>query len=403
LKLKDYFNLRKRIERINLFIIIELIIFVSVILFLNYLIEGKIISESGYVYYVVSIIISLYYGLMSGIISVSLIFIIAYFFTHKFNTELFLDTLLISLVAGEFNFYFKLNLLRMKEQVEYLTEKLRKISRSAFFTKLSHDNLEKNYLIKPYSIRKLIIDISEYQNKNDFVEFLANQFNIISFALVDIDKKEYKYNLENVNKNDELIEEMLSKKEIIYLTDKEVEYLAAVPILNTKDKLVAYIVIKDISFINFNIENLISIQFIANYFYIKLEEEEMIEQYKNSTYCKYLSCSKVVEMDRIVKLNKFADIESSFLTFDIEKVNSEKFENFLSRGLRVLDFFTKIELKDKNLFIIVLPFTSKEGGYFFAQRLLNVFDFLDRNDIDNIYVLDSLDKIEKLIEQKNEL
>jgi uncharacterized membrane protein YhaH (DUF805 family) len=403
LKLKDYFNLRKRIERVNLFIVIELIIFVSVILFLNYIIEGKIITESGYVYYVVSIIISLYYGLMSGIISVSLIFAIVYFFTHKFNTELFLDTLLIALVAGEFNFYFKLNLLRMKEQVKYLTEKLRKISRSAFFTKLSHDNLEKNYLIKPYSIRKLIIDIATNKNKNDFVEFLANQFNIISFSLVDIDKKEYKYNLENVNKNDELIEEMLGKKEITYLTDKQVEYLAAIPIFNAKDKLVAYIVIKDISFIKFNMENLIAIQFISNYFYLKLEEEEMTEQYKNSKYCKYLLCNKVVEMDRIVKLNKFADVESSFLTFDIEKVNSEKFENFLSRGLRVLDFFTKIELKDKNLFIIVLPFTSKEGGYFFAQRLLNIFDFLDMNDIDNIYVLDSLDKIEKIIEQKNEL
>jgi hypothetical protein len=260
LKLKDYFNIKKRVERINLYIIIELIIFVSIILFLNKIIEGKIITESGYVYYVVVIVISLYYGLISGIISVSLIFIIGYFFTHKFNTNLFLDTLLIALVAGEFNFYFKLNLLRMKEQVEYLTEKLRKVSRSAFFIKLSHDNLEKNYLVKPYSIRKLIIDIADNQNKNDFVEFLANQFNLISYALVDLDSnKEYKYNLKNINEEDEVIEEMLIKKEIIYVTDKEVEYLAAIPIFDSKDTLKAYIVIKDISFIKFNVENLIAI------------------------------------------------------------------------------------------------------------------------------------------------
>lgn len=401
MKLKDYFNIKKRVERINLYIIIELIIFVSIILFLNKIIEGEIITESGYVYYVVVIVISLYYGLISGIISVSLIFVIAYFFTHKFNTDLFFDTLLIALVAGEFNFYFKLNLLRMKEQVEYLTEKLRKVSRSAFFTKLSHDNLEKNYLVKPYSIRKLIIDIADNQNKNDFVEFLANQFNIISYALVELDSnEEYKYNLENINKEDEVIEEMLIKKEIIYVKDKEVEYLVAIPIFDSKDILKAYIVIKDISFIKFNVENLIAIQFISNYFYLKLEEEKMTEKYKNSEYCKYLSCHKVVEMDRIVRLNKFADVESSFLTFDIKKVNSEKFKNFLSRGLRVLDFFTKIELEDIDLFIIVLPFTSKEGGYFFAQRLLNIFDFLDRNDIDNIYVLDDLNKIVQLIKQR---
>ena len=396
MKIKDYFKLRDRIDKLDTFIIFEIISIVVAILFLKKVIDGTILSNDGYLYFVLALFFSLYYGLLVGVISVGIIFTIIYLFSHTFNLTFFLDTLLIALLGGEFYFYANLKALQLEEQIEYLSEKLRRISRSAFFTKLSHDNLEKNYLVKPYSIRKLVFDIATYKKKDDFLLFLANQFSILSFALVE-KEKEYKFHLDEVNKENEIIEEMLFKKEIIYLKDREGEYLAAIPILNSKDELVAYIVIKDISFLKFDIENLIAIQFICNYYYILLEENEMMKQYKNSEYCKYISCKSIVEMDKIVKLNKIGNIESSFLIFEIDKVNSETFENFLQNGLRILDFFEKIKFENKYKFIVVLPFTSKEGAYFFAKRILDRFSFINEDAINNIYILNDLNKIIKLI------
>ena len=143
-----------------------------------------------------------------------------------------------------------------------------------------------------------------------------------------------------------------------------------------------------------------AIQFSSEYFFLKLKEKEILKEFKGSKYCEYFSCKSVAEIYRLIELHKKSNTHSSIVLFDIDKFHSEKFENFLNRSLRVLDFFDVVKFKDNNLFLVVLPFTSKEGGLFFVERVLATLDFVDRKTLYQIYEVDSFEKIKALIEDR---
>lgn len=396
MKIVKFFKNRIKKNKFNILILLELIIIAALTLFGSYFFEKKLFlfDKSFNYHYIIVMIIGLYYGLASGFFFVVLVSFAGFALYGIFPFYFFIHAVLIALIAGEFNFYFKIHLDELEAEVAYLEDKLKQIGKSTIFTKLSHDNLEKNYLSKPYTLRGIVIELSKKEKIDDFLKFLANQFHIDKFALI-YNSAIYKYNLDNVNLNDELIEYMKRKEEIVY-TDEKSEYLAVIPI-NGVDN---FIVIKEMPFIHFNIENLMAIQFSSEYFFLKLREREILREFKGSKYCEYFSCKSVAEIYRLIELHKKSNTHSSIVLFDIDKFHSEKFENFLNRSLRVLDFFDVVEFKNSNLFLVVLPFTSKEGGLFFVERVLSTLEFVDRKTLYQIYEVDSFEKIKTLIEDR---
>jgi len=404
LKITEFFKIRFRYIKFDFYILLELIIISIIIVSSNYLFDKKLFffNKSFDYYYIVIMIIGLYYGLASGFVLTFILSLIGYLIYFNFPFYFFIHGILISLIAGEFNFYFKINLSKLEAEVDFLKNKLREIGKTFLFTKLSHDNLEKSYFIKPYTLRSIVLELANKNSYEEFLTFIANQFHIISFALVEKDKI-FKYNIEKVDLNDELIQKMYAKKELYYIsqTKNKNSYLATIPIM-ISDNIDAFIVIQDMSFIHFNIENLLAIQFASEFFYLNKKKNLMIQNIQNNPLCKYISCEKVVELNNLINLYKITHAPSIIMLFDIEKYNSETFENFLIKNLRSLDFFEKIDLKTYNLFIVVLPFTSKEGGFFFIQRVLEMLKYVNLHNSYQIYELNSLKKIEFLIKDRNE-
>jgi len=399
-KILKFFKSRIRFNKFNFYIFLELIVISAIALGSSYFFEKKLFlfdKDFNY-YYIIAMIIGLYYGLGSGFVLVSLLSFAGYIFYSVFPYYFFVHAVLIALIAGEFNFYFKIHLSELDAEVDFLKDKLRQIGKTSLFTKLSHDNLEKSYFSKPYTLRSIVLDLANKNSYEEFIRFLANQFHINSFALIEGDKI-FKHNISKINLNDELIEKMYNKKTMLYVKEK-VDYLAAIPIM-VSDNIDAFILIEDMPFIHYNIENLVAIQFTAEYFYINKKSDIVIKEIKDDKLCNYISCKSVVELYSLIKLHQIVHSHSSIVFFDIDKLHSETFENFLTKSLRSLDFFEKISFVEIDLFILVLPFTSKEGGIFFVDRVLEMVKYVSLHNNYQVYEIDSLDKIRALIEVRN--
>ena len=399
-KIIEFFKSRIRFNKFNFYIFLELLVISAIALGSSYFFEKKLFlfNKDFNYYYVIVMIIGLYYGLGSGFILVSLFSLAGYLFYSAFPYYFFIHAVLVALIAGEFNFYFKIHLAELDAEVDFLKDKLRQIGKTALFTKLSHDNLEKSYFTKPYTLRSIVLDLANKNSYEDFIRFLANQFHITSFALIEGDKI-FKHNITKVNLEDELIENMYEKKTMLYVKEK-VDYLAAIPIM-VSDNIDAFILIEDMPFIHYNIENLVAIQFTAEFFYLNKRDDIVIKEIKDDKLCKYISCKRVIELYDLIKLHQIVHSHSSIVFFDLDKLHSETFENFLTRSLRSLDFFEKIPFINQDLFIVVLPFTSKEGGMFFVERVLEMVKYLSFHNNYQVYEIDSLEKIRLLIEARN--
>ena len=405
MNLKDFFKYRLKSNKFNFYIFLELFFIVFITLFLNYLFTNHItFSNSEHFNYILIIILiaSLYYGLLSGFVLSVLFLFSGYLLINYFPYNFFIHALIISLIAGEFNFYFKSHIYELEIENKYLLEKLREIGIVTLFTKLSHDNLEKSYLTKPYTLRSIVKEIMFKKTIDDFIHFLAEYFNIESFFIVDKGKI-YKYKIEHCDLNDLLIQEMYERNEIVYVNNvSDTKYLAAIPILTYSKEIEKYIVIKKMPFMYYNIENLFAIKFSCNYYFLEREKMFYVKEIKNSKYAKYFSYENLVNILKLVKLREFSNIHTSYVFFEIDKLHSDIFENFTEKSLRILDFYEKIISKNKDIYIIFLPFTAKEGAVMFAERIKSLFEFINEGVFYYIFELENLEKIFLLLKEKNE-
>ena len=401
MNLIHFINLHKNINKFNYVVIIEISVIFLLSVLAGYFLTGNLsFIESGKFnfLYIIVLIISLFYGIIAGIIIDLMYIVFAYFYFYKFPFYFSLNTLMIVIVGGEFNFYWKLRISYLDNKIDYLEGKLREIGRGALFTKLSHDFLEESYLSKPYTLRSVILDVVKNENMDDFLLFLSKKFNLNKFAYVE-NNKVYSFGMDNnIDFEDRVIEKMYEKNDITYIKDVEKsKYLAAIPVFNLKDELKAYIVIEEIPFIYFNEENLMAVQLSSNYFYIKKEDYNFLQNIKDDPLCKYISCETLKELILLHILYKRTDAKSSLILLDIDKAHSEITANFFTKSLRVLDFYEQISLDGKEIFLIVLPLTNKIGAGYFLERIFKTLNFIDRNQQFNVLSIENYKSIEKIL------
>jgi hypothetical protein len=197
--------LTKFLRELNLKILIaEIFIFTLVLLFIGMYTNPSdplfIESKFGYLFYLLPLLVfTLYYGLVAGIISFFTVVLMAFFFYKEFPTVYILWLFLFVLVASEFNYYWSENVKKVEDKFKYADGKLRDLARELMLLKISHDQLEKQYIIKPISIREVIYQIKQkIISKSNFEEneifnmlmnLLIQSFNIEKAALVYVDLK----------------------------------------------------------------------------------------------------------------------------------------------------------------------------------------------------------------------
>ncbi|MGC9006724.1 MAG: PelD GGDEF domain-containing protein [Sulfurihydrogenibium sp.] len=340
-------------------------------------------SKYGYLFYLLPILVlSLYYGLTAGVLMLSVIFIFMFLYYKDIMVSYFLWMMLFTLVASEFNYYWSQNLKKAEEKLKYTEDKLRDLSRDLMLLKLSHDQLEKQYIVKPVSIRALIQEFRDrFINNPDekmSLEFLFSLvlklYNVESAAIVyySLEKDDFKTLITNssnfkVNSENILIRKAIEDNMITYISqiDEKSEYLAVIPV--KKDEDFYLFVIEEMNFLYLNIDTLLTINILM--YYIIKESEILIKIRELSIKLKDYSLDFLKEVYRMKEIFDKFGIETSLVFFYIKTENRD-FIEFIRVNLRGLDVMDVLE-KDFGNFVIpiLLPFTPYSGAKSFVERI----------------------------------
>jgi hypothetical protein len=321
-----------------------------VTLLVSYLVDKNnfLFASSPFnLYFYLFLITALYYGFFVSLSLLGIYVVLEYFYA-KIDLEIIANYLITIFIANEFHYYWNFQLEKEQEKNKNLTHRIKEIAKAYYLTKLSHDELEKSYILKPFSIREVLNNLRKMANKEDvyseFVEFLANLFNIKEGVLEIEDRKIFVNNKFNYS---------IKEVDAIRLYESS-EIVAQIPIFNLEDKRVGRFLIKEIPFFSLNEENLLLISMFLNYFYNTLQKEKKYAKYS-------LNTSLLAEIDRLIFLKRKYDIDSYIVVFKLNPFEMLR----LREKLRGSD----IVFECGNKLIVVLPFMSLSGVIKFIDRL----------------------------------
>ena len=141
----------------------------TLVILFSYLLVGWLINPddicilNGQISYILILlsVITLFHGFETGLLSISILAIFMWFFYSTFQYVEFLTALMMTLIYGQFHYYWTRRINDSEISSEYKSTKLDELSKSFYALRISHDQLEKNYVIKPMSLRNTILQIKE--------------------------------------------------------------------------------------------------------------------------------------------------------------------------------------------------------------------------------------------------
>jgi len=322
--------------------------------------------------------LTLFYGLAIGLLIIFLFAVFMYYYYHPFPIYYFLENLVVVLIAGEFNFFYKKSFKRLKEENKYIESKINQLRNAFYSLKLSHDQLEKSYILKPVSLRAILYDIknltlqNEKEAAEEVMKIIVKLFDVKQ-ALFLKDNQILAYIGEkfSINQDDEMIKTAIEEKRAVYIAEninKEElgeEYLAVIPALNMENEITGLFIIKEMPFLNFNKENIMVISIIISLFADFLTYKKSVEKYRDISLCEP---EFMYEVDRLTKLQKDFGIETHLVIFKYyEKFNidKEEFFEFIENNIRTVDMVCK----QGDIAIVLLPFVPLSGAKAFQERM----------------------------------
>lgn len=408
---KSIFTLAR--EYVQKYAYLETLIIVTLYLFIGFLINPDDICLLGYkVPYLVILlaVITLFHGFENGIFAVSVISLVIWTFYPSFQYVDFLIALLMTLIFSQFHYYWTSRIREAEVDSGYKSDKLSELSRAFYTLKISHDQLEKNYVIKPMSIRnsinhiiaaneKILLDehIKDKErayNKN-FLELIeksfsmqsglvlylkenkANQtFNEETVALITINIQE-SLQIEKIFKN-HLVDKAIARKSPVYVSDEYGEpsiisaetdnkYVAAIPaVINSK--VVSVLVIEKMPFMFFNRENLTSITILHEYFAIENKKSSISISLKDFDLLEDKDFK--FEIARLKDLNKNFKVNSVVLVLRIDnELQTARVYQKVERMLRSLDMITLVHNENYFYITLLLPLHDKAAAAGFLKRV----------------------------------
>ncbi|MBU0719751.1 hypothetical protein KJ877_00255 [bacterium] len=256
---------------------LETLVIVGIYLLVGYMMNPEdICILKGEIPYILILlaIVTLFHGFESGMITTSILALAMWYFYPTFQYVDFLIVLMMTLIFSEFNYYWNKRIKEAETDSEYRGIKLNELSKAFYTLKISHDQLEKNYVIKPMSLRNSIAVIKEtnFTDKDhyeNFLKLLEKAFNVSIATIAYKETEDTGFKMiarssdlnEDADFEDPLVKDVLERKKPIYISDdvnNKSKYIAVVPALQNEET-VGLLLIEKMPFMSFNKENLISI------------------------------------------------------------------------------------------------------------------------------------------------
>ena len=328
-------------------------------------------------------IITLFNGSKHGILALVLTSVLLYFYYHQDMITLFLSHLLLVLILGQFYHYWY-NKNRKSEQ-EYLFSKqrLEELSNAFYTLKISHNILEKNYALKPQSLRASIKELSREHFKNnfnyeDFLHLLNREFHAQGLIMAELKNGSF-HTIASIEENkilqvnDPLVQKAIQTQETSYISEAVDKinslYLTVIPIKDNHDRVIAILAIDKMPFLDFNQNNIINIAIVFSYF---MDQIKLWKQIKSQGF-NDLSPNALFthSFNRMEHLQKEYGTNSCVIVFKTkDDYIEQKLTTVLNSLLRGLDVHYAFNEYTKNTIVLLLPFSPKETAANIIENIL---------------------------------
>lgn len=340
------------------------------------------------------ILIALRHGRECAAISVCfIVFIIIYtlrnlLYSWDSYQMWFLGGITVVIICAEYQNLWVKRQFGLYEREGYLNTRLKSLTEAYGVLRLSHDRLEESLINKPntlrealYELRKLLFASPDLLNSiavTQYIELIVYQTGITSLALYLYDGKEIsKFPIaaqgkhKELNTNDILIKRCLKKHHTAYIAlnileeNQTSDYLAVVPMKTADNKLLAILVIYDISFMLLNDETLKKVALLLSYIADEVSSAKNAKQIQEIyPDCPSLFASELLKLMHLYTISKIDSTVAIFCLEPHEDRNDILFTILKER--RDLDIYWESMHDETIILLILMPLTERAmlKGYF---------------------------------------
>jgi len=415
-RFEDTLKINKIIRILQKYSYLETLFLVSVFLIIGYTVspEDICLTQQSVPYLLILLsIITLFHGFESGMLALGIIATTMWWFYEYFPYTPFLINLLMVMIFSEFHYYWTKQIKELRTSNDYKTIKLNELVNAFYSLKISHDQLEKNYVLKPMSIRSAIEEILYTKEKKattqkeyfiDFLALLEKSFHMQGGFVIYADNQSNNEYLNEENSHicfsitseeypkEEIFKEYvvakaINYKQAVYISDdegspalrkdlEESKFLAAIPVIYD-NRILALLVIEKMPFMAFNRENLISLSILFEYLLITVLKQELLHKKEQLLAIKDKNFR--YEYIRTFMLYQKYKTNSTIMVLKItSEIQSVKIYEKSKKMLRALDLVTyhihKRENEYLHFIIYLFPLNDKSAAIGFLNRLITNLD-----------------------------
>jgi hypothetical protein len=376
---------------------IEVVLIFTILLIANYFFDPFNLLYKNFIiniYLYALVIITLFYGFIAGVLFYVIYFITQYILFKEVNIFFLSHYFIFLSIIGEFTFFWNRKIKRLEEENKYFKDRVENLGTAYYLLKISHDELEQNYILKPFSIREILKEIKQILRKsideaiNIFLSLLKRLFKIEKASI--FFKEDEKFVLKGfvgekveLDEEDVLVKSALTYKNMTYVANmhnQNSKYIAVIPIVSLRDELKGIFIIKEIPFFNLTKDTLIIISLFLTYF---INIKEAVKEYQNYPIDSFIAA----EIANLSFLSKKFKVNNYIVLFkikeEIEKIKIEK----KVRGSDII-------FEYKGIVVVVLPFTSSIGVMKFIDKIKEEIKEVEYKILDlSKYDLDSFIKV----------
>jgi len=364
-------------------------------------------------------LITLYNGTLYGIMSLAVITFGLYFFTLQYQSTTILEYLVFVLLLGEFHFHFRRRGREDREEKQYLKTKFRELSNAFYALKVSHDQLEKGYLLKPVTLRSLIMELAQNHKGTEsyhaLFETLTELFALKSALLCALDVNEnpqkqiplgtskWQYDPEHP-----MLQRALQTKKPVFLAEDEIEMvqkepiLAVLPLLDSGERIKGIFVIEEMDFLTFNMENLLKIGILLEYLLQEQHYREERQAHFSHLQFPDIDARFQFETERLLDMyHRYAVHSAVVVVQTTDPAISLVLENFKTKKMRLLDMVAHHRSPEGDFYLFLLPLERLSGAISFRQRIEKELTSLQSDRYSIIVTeIDKIDTVEEWIREK---
>ncbi len=416
-RVKERTTLESVLKFVHDYAYFETLTIVFIYLLIGYFInKDDICMLNGEISYILILlsVITLFHGFENGMLTVGILAVAMWMFYPSFQYVEFLVALMMTMIFSEFHYYWTQKIKTAEINANYRGAKLDELSKAFYTLKISHDQLEKNYVVKPMSIRNSIeyiinknVEINEtveLKNRDseyyrNFLGLLEKSFNVQSAIIVyqKSDSDEEYLTLENSEMTlgsskaeielkevfeDYLVDKAISRKVSVYISDakgeptveidKNSKYLAVIPSIQG-GKIRSVLIIEKMPFMSFNREILTSISILIEYFSIEIKKKDMlmIDDKINIVPDENFR----FEYERLHHLYLKYKVDSIILVLRLDnELQSARIYEKIIKMLRSLDMACMLKKNDFYYITLMFPLHDKAAALGYLNRLIGSID-----------------------------